>query len=438
MADEVQFCQNYLLIKPEQASCFDLLRLLCSKTLENRDFFRTPVEAEAVRFRRRWIVFISLLVQKVLLWLKRPLAAVGDAVELLLNYPAANGGYLRLLFNLLTGRLVRPDKSSAGFISVVGYTDKRWNLDRSIRNHEKYNASLAIMASKLSYENESFVRNIVTHHWQMEFVEFYDFWNDFQELNTTYAMMFRDKNVNPNLIVVAFRGTEPFDADAWRTDVDISWYEFPGVGKIHGGFMKALGLQKSTGWPKEIPPGPAGKSFAYYTIRERLKTLIHENGDAKFILTGHSLGGALAILCASVLAIHQEELLLQRLEGVYTFGQPRVGNEQFGEYMKGKMTSYDVKYFRFVYSNDVVPRLPYDDKTFMFKHFGPCLYFNSCYKGQVLEEEPNKNYFSVLYVVPKILNAVYELIRSFILPWRKGEEYKEGWGQGPNQNLKHD
>ncbi|KAL0392059.1 UNVERIFIED_CONTAM: putative feruloyl esterase A [Sesamum radiatum] len=205
---------------------------------------------------------------------------------------------------------------------------------------------------------------------QMEFVEFYDFWNDFQELNTTNAMMFRDKNVNPNLIVVTFRGTEPFDADAWRTDVDISWYEFPGVGKIHGGFMKALGLQKSTGWPKEIPLGPGRKSFAYYTIRERLRTLIQENGDAKFILTGHSLGGALAILCASVLAIHQEELLLQRLEGVYTFGQPRVGNEQFGEYMKGKMTSYDVKYVRFVYSNDVVPRLPYDDKTFMFKHFG--------------------------------------------------------------------
>ncbi|KAK4383442.1 hypothetical protein Sango_2775900 [Sesamum angolense] len=178
MADEVHFCQNYLLIKPEQASCFDLLRLLCSKTLENCDFLRTPVEAEAVRFRRRWIVFISLLVQKVLLWLKKPLAAVGDAVELLLNYPAANGGCLRLLFNLLTGRLVRPDKSSAGFTSAIGYTDKRWNLTRSIRNHGNNNASLAIMASKLSYENESFVRNIVTHHWQMEFVEFYDFWND--------------------------------------------------------------------------------------------------------------------------------------------------------------------------------------------------------------------------------------------------------------------
>ncbi|KAK4434422.1 Lipase [Sesamum alatum] len=425
MAAEVEFCENYLLIKPEEASWFDLLRILCSETLENRDFYRTPVEAEVVRFRRRWIVFISVLLQKLLLLLKKPLAAVGAAVELLLNYPASNGGFLGLLWNLLTGRLVRPDKSAAYFTSVIGSSDKRLYLDTSIRNHEKYKAALAMMAAKSSYENEAFVRNIVTNHWHMEFVGFYDFWNDFQDLKTTNAMMFQDKNVDPNLIVVAFRGTAPFEADAWRTDMDISWYEFPGVGKIHSGFMKALGLQKSTGWPKEI--SRPGKSFAYYAIRDKLKTLIHENGDAKFIVTGHSLGGALAILFASVLTIHEEELLLQRLDGVYTFGQPRVGDAQFGEYMKGKMTRYDVEYFRFVYSNDVVPRLPYDDKTFLFKHFGPCLYFNSCYKGQVLEEEPNKNYFSVLYVVPKILNAVYELIRGFILPWIKGPDYREAW-----------
>ena len=46
---------------------------------------------------------------------------------------------------------------------------------------------------------------------------------------------------------------------------------------------------------------------------------------------------------------------------------------------------------------------------------------------QVLEEEPNKNYFSLLWFIPKRLNAVWELIRSFILPWVKGSEYKEGW-----------
>ncbi|KAG8390898.1 hypothetical protein BUALT_Bualt01G0131400 [Buddleja alternifolia] len=429
---EEEFCENYLVLKPEEASCFDLVRILCSiNELERRDFYNSGSVAAAddQSFGHRWIVFISVLLQKIFLYLKTPMAVVGSAMEVLLNFPPANGGYRRLLFNLLTGRVVAPDSSSATFTSMVGNLDKRWELNTSIRNQtSKYIESTAMMASKLSYENKSFIQSVVTDHWQMEFLEFYHFWNDYEEMYTTYATMFRDKTTNPNLIVVAFRGTAPFDSDAWRTDIDISWYEFQDIGKIHGGFMKALGLQKSTGWPKQISETNSDrKSFAYYTLREKLKTLIQENEHAKFILTGHSLGGALAILFAGILAIHEEEALLKRLEGVYTFGQPRVGNEQFGEYMKEKMRLYDVKYFRYVYCNDMVPRLPYDDKNFLFKHFGPCLYFNSCYKGQVLEEEPNKNYFSLLHVVPKMLNAVYELIRGFILPWRKGLEYKEGW-----------
>ncbi|KAH6822935.1 alpha/beta-Hydrolases superfamily protein [Perilla frutescens var. hirtella] len=423
---EEDFCKNYLLLKAEEASCFDCARILHSNDLEKRDFFNTGIinEGGVIGFRHRWIIFISVVLQKVFLYLKKPMAAVGAAFELWLNYPPFNGGYGHLFFNFFTGRLVKPDKRSTTFTSVVGNLDKRWDLNE--RRRSRYNAaSIAIMASKLSYENQPFARNVVTYHWQMEFIGFYNFWNDYQELDSTYAIMFRDKTVNPNRIVIAFRGTEPFNADAWRTDIDISWYEFDGIGKIHGGFMKALGLQKSTGWPKKISPD--SKSFAYYTLREMLKTLIHESGDAKFILTGHSLGGALAILFAAILTIHEEEFLLTRLEGVYTFGQPRVGNEQFGEYMKGRMESYDIKYFRYVYCNDMVPRLPYDDKTFLFKHFGACLYFNSCYKGHVLEEEPNKNYFSLMYVLPKILNAVYEFIRALILPWIKGEEYREGW-----------
>jgi len=46
---------------------------------------------------------------------------------------------------------------------------------------------------------------------------------------------------------------------------------------------------------------------------------------------------------------------------------------------------------------------------------------------QILEEEPNKNYFSLFWVIPKILNAVWEVIRGFLLPLFLGKEYKQNW-----------
>lgn len=238
--------------------------------------------------------------------------------------------------------------------------------------------------------------------------------------------MFIDTWSDPELIVVAFRGTDPFNADAWRTDLDISWFELPNVGKIHSGFVKALGLQPNNTWPNQIQQNPS-KKYAYFSIKEALKLKLQKNDKAKFIVTGHSLGGALAVLFVAGLAIHEESFLMEKLEGIYTFGQPRVGDEKFGNFMKDKFDKLNVRYLRYVYCNDLVPRIPHDDKTLLFKHFGPCLYYNSLYKGMVLGEEPNKNYSSLMWLIPKYLNAFWELFRGFIIPYVKGKEYQEGW-----------
>ncbi|CAN4115107.1 unnamed protein product [Withania somnifera] len=407
MANKADFCKDYLELKPQEASYFDFIRIFYSSELDKRNFFHVSAGVERIRgFRRRWLIFTSVVMQRLLFWYKTPMANLGSFIELLQNYPSFNGGFRQLFFNILQGKVVRPEKSSEKFMSIIGNLDVRVELDKTIKiGDRRYSPHVSIMAAKLSYENEALNKTVIQHHWQMHFLGLYNFWNAYEEQHSTQAIMFQDRVEDPNLVVVAFRGTDPFYANAWITDIDLSWYDLEGLGKIHGGFMKALGLQKPIGWPKHINQEAQEqnnvKEFAYYKIRDELKKILSKNEKAKFILTGHSLGGALAILFPAILILHEEKWLLDKLEGVYTFGQPRVGDELFGKYMMEKLNKFDVKYFRYVYGNDI----------------------------QVLEEEPNKNYFSLLWVLPKVLNAVFELIRSFILPWIKGSDYKPSWSE---------
>ncbi|KAK8710880.1 hypothetical protein V6N13_146189 [Hibiscus sabdariffa] len=374
------------------------------------------------------LVVASLSAQKCLLRLEKRLKKIGQKLEMGLNLVSFNTNIFMLFFNTLLCRVKTPNRESDGFKSLIGHLDRRVKLDKKIEpGNVRYNSALAAMAAKLAYENKGFIKNTVEKHWKMEFIDKdYNFWNDYQEEYNTQGFMFRDQRTNK--VVVSFRGTEGFNARDWCTDFDITCFENPIMGTIHSGFMKALGLVMGHGWPPELPAGKRDKNFAYYTIRDELRRRLKLNRETKFIVTGHSLGGALAILFPAILALHEETELLERLEGVYTFGQPRVGDSKFKNFMeKDVLDKYGVKYLRFVYCNDLVPRLPFDDPfTNLYTHFGTCLYFSSCYKGRILVEEPHKNYFSCCGRPRRFLNALLELMRSLYLPLLKGGDYREG------------
>ena len=78
-------------------------------------------------------------------------------------------------------------------------------------------------------------------------------WTEFLNKQSTQAFIFCDKAVDAKLVVVAFRGTGPFDADDWITDFDFSWYQLGSIGKIHVGFLEAMGLhdRSDNSGPKE-------------------------------------------------------------------------------------------------------------------------------------------------------------------------------------------
>ncbi|KAL4302766.1 hypothetical protein GQ457_10G002020 [Hibiscus cannabinus] len=444
---------SYLKITPGKAGVKDLSRLLRGTDLRDRDFVQSSDETD-LEFKYRLLIFISTLVQKLLIFFSTPLAVAGRIIETSLNFLSNNPNLRALITNLIAGTLI-PPRDSANFVSFIGQLDKRRKWDSDIKQGDGlwYYSALCMMASKAAYENPAYIQSIVNDWEMVEFLGFYNCWNDYQKKAMTGTFLLRVKGDDHDTVVVAFRGTEPFNADNWCTDWDLSQKQLGDAGSVHDGFMKALGLPEDCqddpnffNWPVEYKENRTGEyPLAYYFIRDKLKTLLTESDKTRFIVTGHSLGGALAILLPTILLYHDENFLLQRLEGVYTFGQPRVGDGKFAQFMENKLKEHDIRHLRFVYDFDMVPRLPFDDKDHWYKHFGKCLYYDCHYNGKVVTVLPNKNYFSLVFAgvtmmgamyvlvesfmvsMDMIMSAMYELVRSFTIQYTEGPYYKEGW-----------
>ena len=152
------FSNDYMVLRPDWAGPFELLHLLFSPKVGRNRAVDCFTSTEVRSFRRRLAIFLNLLLQTLLLALASPLAALGAAVELLLN----------LVDNVLHGRMEYPDRSSPTYRSVTGLIDRRVDLNRSVKPAgSRFDAALCVMASKLAYENEAFIRNVVTSHWQV-------------------------------------------------------------------------------------------------------------------------------------------------------------------------------------------------------------------------------------------------------------------------------
>ena len=106
MASKEPFAGNYLLLKPEEASPVDLGYLLFSSKLEERRFIDCPPELEYREFRRRWLLFISVVLQKAFTSSSKSLNHIGNTVEMWLNLLSSNGGFIKLLLNLVKGSLL--------------------------------------------------------------------------------------------------------------------------------------------------------------------------------------------------------------------------------------------------------------------------------------------------------------------------------------------
>jgi len=153
--------------------------------------------------------------------------------------------------------------------------------------------------------------------------------------------------------LLAFRGTKlPQD---WMTDLKCTPVRYdwvfsgaPSIGEIHAGFGHCL-AEKILNIAADL------------SKRDLVKPLL---------ITGHSLGGALAALTGLYLTTSGKSV--PTISRIYTFGQPRIGLYDFCNTYSRILSD---KLIRFVNNQDVVPRVPF--RGFDYSDVGIMIHFDS-------------------------------------------------------------
>lgn len=183
-----------------------------------------------------------------------------------------------------------------------------------------------------------------------------------------------------DIIVIALRGSRTFDewmnnADAFPTSFAYDPGNFSSLGSVHAGFygLYTIGTNGQALNQQGQPVGnlldPQVSNRAVGSIAAQVGAYVSSlSGNLPVYVTGHSLGGALATLCALDVAYnfagHFSELYM------YSLASPRVAvslTDSFGyaipylgdgELFVAYYQTYVPNSYRIVHASDIVPLLP--------------------------------------------------------------------------------
>lgn len=201
--------------------------------------------------------------------------------------------------------------SSSPPVTVVPMTE--FSRESLLADTFGWQTSLSLaLASQLSYDNANTVEGTVKDVWSFDDCHFV-------EEDDTQCFVATASDV----VMVAFRGTA--SVGDWLTDLNaLSTERF--YGTVHRGFRNAFAV-----------------------VDAKLREILNDVPDRPIVLTGHSLGGALAMIAAAEWA---GQIPVSR---IYTYGQPAVGKRRFPAFM---IEHYAGKIFRFVNDDDIVTMVP--------------------------------------------------------------------------------
>jgi hypothetical protein len=158
-------------------------------------------------------------------------------------------------------------------------------------------------------------------------------WDDIDPVKQHYGYLL-GRNVEKHQYMIAFTGT--YDTYSWIfTDFMAFPTQFIDTGvKVHAGFE----------WNRQA----CMRTEAINTFIQAFKN----DPEGQLIITGHSMGGAVAVLETAYL-LEQENISPQKIK-VITFAEPCPGQQKFVDMYKPVFLDYTV----FVNSYDMVPLLP--------------------------------------------------------------------------------
>ncbi|MFL5563162.1 MAG: lipase family protein [Gemmatimonadaceae bacterium] len=152
------------------------------------------------------------------------------------------------------------------------------------------------------------------------------------------------------VVVLCYRGTEPTNLGNWFGNADVGPDEVALAGEqagFHSGFYRNVRTTRRI-VIEELNRAIEGRSLADPTQRV-------EHPMEALYLTGHSLGGAMAVLFAiSTRANHDTKAIADRLRAVYTFGQPMALAQPLTNFAR----EVGQRVFRHVMGRDIIPALP--------------------------------------------------------------------------------
>ncbi len=159
---------------------------------------------------------------------------------------------------------------------------------------------------------------------------------NFYDRDGSQAFRFR----NDHDCVIACRGTEPNEWNDIRADANAAAVLAETAGKVHRGFKQEV----DDLWPM-------------------LETALQSN-EQPLWFCGHSLGGAMATICAGRCFLSHID---SNPDQLFTYGSPRVGDHRYINFVK-------LKHFRYVNNNDIVTRVP--PNLLGYRHCGREVYLN--------------------------------------------------------------